>query len=184
MNCQIEFTDTAKADLREIAIHIAEFSKDRNLAIRFVKELQEKTKILEQFPERGAVKGHIGGFIPGDLYGTEAGHVQDGADGVGAVEGGGHEIPPVVSFAIGDLGPDGGAVVDVFALTVHDVADLTGSVSAPHLKGMRHIAVIFGISVDKTGFLNGFDQFNRLCHRFARSTSERTCLPARIHLMA
>lgn len=55
MNCQIEFTDTAKADLREIAIHIAEFSKDRNLAIRFVKELQEKTKILEQFPESGAI---------------------------------------------------------------------------------------------------------------------------------
>ena len=29
-------------------------SKDKNQAIRFVKELQEKTKILEQFPENGA----------------------------------------------------------------------------------------------------------------------------------
>ena len=55
MNCQITFTDTAKSDLREIAVHIAEFSKDRNLAIRFVKELQEKTNILEQFPDCGAI---------------------------------------------------------------------------------------------------------------------------------
>ena len=55
MSCQIVFTDTAKSDLREIAVYIAGFSKDRDLAIRFVKELQEKTKILEQFPEIGAI---------------------------------------------------------------------------------------------------------------------------------
>ena len=55
MKCRVEFTDTAKSDLREIAVRIAEFSKDRNLAIRFVKELQEKAKILEQFPECGSI---------------------------------------------------------------------------------------------------------------------------------
>lgn len=55
MNCQIIFTDTAKSDLRDIAVYLAEMSKDRNLAIRFVKELQEKTRILEAFPESGAV---------------------------------------------------------------------------------------------------------------------------------
>ena len=55
MNCQVEFTDTAKSDLREIAVRIAEFSRDRNLAIRFVKELQEKAKLLEQFPECGSI---------------------------------------------------------------------------------------------------------------------------------
>ena len=55
MSCQIIFTDTAKSDLRDIATYIADMSKDKNLAIRFVKELQERAKILEQFPESGAI---------------------------------------------------------------------------------------------------------------------------------
>ena len=55
MNCRILVTDTAKTDLRDIAVYIADLSKDKNLAIRFVKELQKKTKILEQFPESGAI---------------------------------------------------------------------------------------------------------------------------------
>lgn len=55
MNCVIKFTDTAKADLREIALYIAEQSGDKNIAIRFVGELRDKCKILEQFPESGAI---------------------------------------------------------------------------------------------------------------------------------
>ena len=55
MNCQIVFTDTAKSDLRDIAFYLADLSKDKNLAVRFVKELQEKAKILEQFPESGLI---------------------------------------------------------------------------------------------------------------------------------
>ena len=43
MNCQVVITDTAKSDLRDIALYLASLSKDKNLAIRFVKELQEKT---------------------------------------------------------------------------------------------------------------------------------------------
>ena len=41
MKCQGIFTDTAKSDLREIAIYLAEQSKDKQFAIRFVKELQK-----------------------------------------------------------------------------------------------------------------------------------------------
>lgn len=55
MKCQVIFTDTAKSDLREIAMYLAERSKDKQFAIRFVKELQEETKILEAFPESGAI---------------------------------------------------------------------------------------------------------------------------------
>jgi len=55
MSCKIIFTDTAKSDLREIAIYIAERAKDKDIAIRFVKELQEVTRHLEDFPESGAV---------------------------------------------------------------------------------------------------------------------------------
>ena len=57
MNCQIVFTETAKSDLQEIAVSLAELSRDKNLAIRFVKELQEQTGVLssfrkaERFPE-------------------------------------------------------------------------------------------------------------------------------------
>lgn len=52
---KIVFTDTAKSDLRYIALYLADLSKDKNLAIRFVKELREKARILEQFPESGAI---------------------------------------------------------------------------------------------------------------------------------
>lgn len=55
MSCQIVFTDTAKSDLREIAVYLAERTQDKQLAIRVVKELQTATKILETFPESGAV---------------------------------------------------------------------------------------------------------------------------------
>ena len=55
MNCKVVFTDTAKSDLRDIAIYLAEMSKDRNLAICFVRELQDKTNVLEQFPESGSI---------------------------------------------------------------------------------------------------------------------------------
>lgn len=55
MNSRIVFTDTAKSDLRDIAFYLADLSKDKNLAIRFVKELQERVKVLEQFPEIGSI---------------------------------------------------------------------------------------------------------------------------------
>ena len=55
MKCQIVFTDTAKSDLREIAVYIAERAKDKTIAIRFVQELQAEVKILETFPESGAI---------------------------------------------------------------------------------------------------------------------------------
>lgn len=55
MNSCIVFTDTARSDLRDIAMYIAERSKDKNLAIRFVKELRDSTKTLEQFPESGSI---------------------------------------------------------------------------------------------------------------------------------
>lgn len=55
MSCKVVFTDTAKLDLRDIAVYLADLSKDKNLAVRFVLELREKTKILEQFPECGSI---------------------------------------------------------------------------------------------------------------------------------
>ena len=54
MSFKVKFADTSKEDLRNIAIYIAERSKDKKIAIDFVNELREKTKILETFPECGA----------------------------------------------------------------------------------------------------------------------------------
>jgi len=54
MNCRIKLTDTAKSDLREIAFYIAE-NADKTTAAHFVGELRDKCKILEQFPESGAL---------------------------------------------------------------------------------------------------------------------------------
>ena len=55
MNCRVELTATAKEDLRNIAYYIAEQSQDKEIAIRLIKQLQEKCKILEDFPESGAI---------------------------------------------------------------------------------------------------------------------------------
>ena len=43
MSTQVVFTGTAKNDLREIAVHLAKRSGSRELAVRFVRELQEQT---------------------------------------------------------------------------------------------------------------------------------------------
>jgi plasmid stabilization system protein ParE len=63
---EIRFTDTAKEDLRNIAVYIAEQAGDKEPAIRFVNGLREKVKILETFPESGAV--------PDDRILKSAGH--------------------------------------------------------------------------------------------------------------
>ena len=55
MSYKIRFTDTAKDDLRNIAVYIAEQSKDKSIAVNFVNELREKTRILASFPEIGSV---------------------------------------------------------------------------------------------------------------------------------
>lgn len=55
MSCKVIFTDTAKSDLLDIVRSLAEISKDKALAVRFVRELQQETARLEQFPESGAV---------------------------------------------------------------------------------------------------------------------------------
>lgn len=51
MNYQVEFADTAKEDLRSLAYRLAELAK------RFVRELQQSCKMLETFPESGALLG-------------------------------------------------------------------------------------------------------------------------------
>ena len=55
MKCEIKITVTAKQDLREIALYIYEQSKDKTVATRFVKELQEKCDMLRSFPECGSI---------------------------------------------------------------------------------------------------------------------------------
>lgn len=55
MSFQVKLTDTAKENLHSIATYIADQSKDKKIAINFVNELREKAKILEDFPESGAI---------------------------------------------------------------------------------------------------------------------------------
>ena len=55
MSCRVKLTATAKADLRSIALYLAEQSKDKEVAARFVSELQQTCNILEQFPESGSI---------------------------------------------------------------------------------------------------------------------------------
>jgi plasmid stabilization system protein ParE len=52
---QIVMTDTAKSDLREIALGIYEVSKDPDTAVNFVMELEDQCNILNSQPDSGAV---------------------------------------------------------------------------------------------------------------------------------
>ena len=55
MNWNVLMTDTAKADLREIALYIYEKSSDLEIAASFVTELQAQCLAIASFPERGAI---------------------------------------------------------------------------------------------------------------------------------
>ena len=55
MKYTIEFTETAKADLREIALYIAETTSNKEVAKEFVKELADQCSRLEDFPFSGAI---------------------------------------------------------------------------------------------------------------------------------
>ena len=55
MSYTVRLTDTAKQDLREIAFRIAEKSKDREIARRFVGELRETCRKLDTFPSAGGI---------------------------------------------------------------------------------------------------------------------------------
>ena len=55
-------------------------------------------------------------FKTDDLDRPPSGDGEHGPDAMGAVEGAELPVAPVVALAVGDGGPDGGAVVNVFAL--------------------------------------------------------------------
>ena len=55
MNYTVNLTDTAKQDLRDIAIWIAQKAKDIEVAKNFVRELRDECKKLISLPDRGAV---------------------------------------------------------------------------------------------------------------------------------
>lgn len=55
MKRTVKLTASAIQDMREIGYYIAQSSKDKSIAARFVKELRERCKILEDFPECGAI---------------------------------------------------------------------------------------------------------------------------------
>jgi len=52
---QVIMTDTAKGDLREIALGIYEVSKAPDTAVNFVMELEGHCSILNSQPESGAI---------------------------------------------------------------------------------------------------------------------------------
>lgn len=55
MSYQVRFTETAKGDLREIAFHIADQSKEPEIAKRFILELRDTCHRLTELPGQGAL---------------------------------------------------------------------------------------------------------------------------------
>ena len=55
MKYSVKLTETAKQDLREIAFYVAGQSKNRETAKKLVSELRERCRVLEDFPESGAI---------------------------------------------------------------------------------------------------------------------------------
>lgn len=52
---KVIMTDTAKSDLREIALGIYELSGDSDTAVNFVLELKDRCTVLELQPESGTI---------------------------------------------------------------------------------------------------------------------------------
>jgi plasmid stabilization system protein ParE len=55
MSYKLKFTDTANEDLRNIAFDIAFQAKDKEVAKNFIQKLRQECKILETFPNSGAM---------------------------------------------------------------------------------------------------------------------------------
>lgn len=55
MSYRVEITETAIQDLREIAFHIAEQSRDKKIAKQFVLDLRDQCRRLTDFPQAGAI---------------------------------------------------------------------------------------------------------------------------------
>ena len=55
MNDQVRFTETAKNNLREIALYIADQSRDPAIAKGFVLELRDVCHRLKDFPGQGSL---------------------------------------------------------------------------------------------------------------------------------
>jgi len=55
MNYTVRITDTAKQDLHDIAVWIAEKAGDRTPALRFIEKLRNECRKLEMFPNAGAL---------------------------------------------------------------------------------------------------------------------------------
>ena len=55
MEYTIRYTDSARADLRDIAIYLTVKNGDKTSGNRFVDELQKKCEILKLFPESGSI---------------------------------------------------------------------------------------------------------------------------------
>ena len=84
---------------------------------------------------------------------------------VRTIEIGRHFVAPVCRVAVSDSGCDRGAIVDIFAFRVADIANVSVLDAVPHLEIVLHITVIFGIGVHETGFLYRFDKRNSLRYR-------------------
>lgn len=54
MKYTINITDTAKAQLQDVAIYIAEQSNEKEVAKNFVNEIVDKCFTLAEYPNRGA----------------------------------------------------------------------------------------------------------------------------------
>jgi plasmid stabilization system protein ParE len=55
MSYKLKFTDMANEDLRNIAFDIAFQAKDKEVAKNFIQKLCKECKILETFPDSGAL---------------------------------------------------------------------------------------------------------------------------------
>ena len=59
---KVIMTDTAKNDLREIALGIYELSGDSDTTVNFVMELEDRCTLLESQPESGALYAEFAKF--------------------------------------------------------------------------------------------------------------------------
>ena len=103
-------------------------------------------------------------FKTNDLHRTTTRYHHDRSEGVRAVEGRAEVVAPVRGVSVGQADPCSGAVVDVLAFGIGHVSNRAFLILPPHIECHVHVAVVFGVCVDKSGFLHRFDKLHRLRH--------------------
>ena len=98
------------------------------------------------------------------LYGFKSADMQKRTYRVRAVKKRAHVVSPVVRIAVGDIGPDRFAVMEIFAFAVLKFAERARFIKPLHLARGMHITIVFRVRINFPALLDRFEKGDRFRH--------------------